>query len=106
MKLIEQEIQDRLEHRELGPVRIQWVDGVIDGGLIVECPLSDPSDPHAALVPNSAFDEQVVCPQGHEIYLSHEGEKLLVLAEAPEGFSAPVLIAERKVEFNHWQPGS
>ncbi|OGY16263.1 MAG: hypothetical protein A2785_01580 [Candidatus Chisholmbacteria bacterium RIFCSPHIGHO2_01_FULL_49_18] len=102
MKTIELEIQQRLEHRELGPVRIQWADGIIDAGVVVYCPHSEEGERHVALVPDSSCDDHVVCPQGHDIYLTHVEDKLTAYAEPPEGFSPPKLIRVWQSDVGKW----
>jgi len=102
MKTIELEIHQRLEKHELGPVRIQWADGIIDAGVVVDCPHSEAGEPHVALVPDSTFDDHVVCPQGHDIYLTHVEEKLTAHAQPPEGFSPPKIIREWQSDIGNW----
>ena len=104
MASIEQEIQRRIVKGELGSVREQWADGIVSHGTIVECPHSEPATEHFALVPETAFDDQVVCPEGHDIYLTQREGGLQITAEEPEDFSPPVILSEREIEFTLWVP--
>jgi len=95
MNTIELEIQQRLENHELGPIRIQWADGIIDAGIVIDCPHSNSDHPHTALVPEGVFDEEVVCPQNHHIFISHREREVYYDPQAPDGFRP---IQTRRIE--------
>lgn len=105
MARIEQDIQRRIQEGETGPVRFQWADGWVTIGEIVECPhLSEGT--HFALVPESVFDEEVECADGHTFFVMRREKTTVFHTERPEDFSPPVILSERKIEFGYWSSGA
>lgn len=99
---IESEIQRRLQHGELRPIRELWADGVINYGVVVECPHSVSNEPHFALIPESALDHQSQCPEGHDIFSGWREAELVISAQAPEDFSPPRTIRSWTSDVGKW----